>query len=214
MALFFLCNNLQIGGRKWYAGRQIDDTVDPAAAIRGAGGLLWPSGDAVVAAAATRAQARRRNGIPPASIAKDMMAAVESSMVTGGVAAGVQKVTTTIGFAQLTAAALTQSIALGTVLPANARILTRELRLATPFSGGAIGSTTASVGLAGGTEVVNAANVFTGAPAAQKGPDGVDPFELLPTGGQLQVTFTSTVANVNAATAGALTIDVMYIVAP
>ena len=143
-----------------------------------------------------------------------MLTAVQNGFANGGSVAGVQKVTATIGFAQLTAAALTMTLSLGALLPANARIISRELRLPTAFSGGAIASLTASVGIAGGSEVVNAANVFTGAPAAQKGPDGLDPNELLAAGGQLQVTFTSTVANVNAATAGSLTIDVMYIIAP
>ena len=214
MALFYLVNNLQIGTRRWWAGRPIDDTVDPAAAIRAAGGVLWPAGDAVVAAAALRAQFHRRNGVPPSQTADDMLAAVQSASATGGVVAGVQKVTGTFGFALLTTAGLTQSLSLGAVLPANARVITRELRLATAFSGGTIASMTASIGLAGGNEIVNAANVFTGAPAAQKGTDGADPFKLYAAGGQLQATFTSTVGNVNAATVGALVVDLTYIVAP
>ena len=215
MATFYLCNNVVTGTRRWFAGRLLNDQVDNVIAIRGAGGVLWPSSDPVVAAAAATATYRRTiHGAPPAITAKIMMTAVQNGFANGGTVAGVQKVTATIGFAQLTAAALTMSLPLGALLPANARIISRELRLATPFTGGTIASMACSVGLAGGSEIVTAANVFTGAPGAQRGVDGVDPFELFPTGGQLTVTFTSTVANVNAATAGSLVVDVMYIVAP
>jgi hypothetical protein len=56
MATFHLINKVHVFGRAFLPGTLIDDAVDPATAITDAGGRLYPSANATVAAAATIAR--------------------------------------------------------------------------------------------------------------------------------------------------------------
>jgi hypothetical protein len=62
MSTFYLMNTTYLGTAKYLAGRKIDDSMDPASAIRAAGGVLWPSADTSVAAAALVAQKAHAQG--------------------------------------------------------------------------------------------------------------------------------------------------------
>lgn len=79
MSTFFLVNTVVVSGTKVFAGDTINDAVDDATAIAAAGGLLWPSSDAVVAAAAARAVSARLNrGANEEVIDAIMQAAVDA----------------------------------------------------------------------------------------------------------------------------------------
>ncbi len=56
MATFYLINRTQVGTRVYNPGTLVDDAVDPAADITAAGGRLYPSANATVAAAAVIVQ--------------------------------------------------------------------------------------------------------------------------------------------------------------
>lgn len=62
MATTYLINRTQVGTRTYYPGTLVDDAVDPAADITAAGGRLYPSANATVAAAAAIAQALTASG--------------------------------------------------------------------------------------------------------------------------------------------------------
>lgn len=117
-----------------------------------------------------------------------------------------------ISLAQIVAlgAALTGTINLGPVTPSNFRLIDADVQVVTPISGGAIA--TATLSLSGGadavTSIVGATNVFTGAPAVGAA-TGTNPYPTRP-GQQLKANLTTTVGNLNAATAGALIVDVFY----
>ena len=139
-------------------------------------------------------------------------AAIDS--VAASVVANVGKRTVTIGQADLTDAVngQAQAINIGAVLPANARILFREVRLTAAFSGG--GATAVKVDI-GGTDadgIASQVDVFTGAAASQTGTDGVSPNALL-SGQQLTATFTPDAGHsLLNLTAGSVVIDVVYLV--
>jgi hypothetical protein len=80
MSLFFLMNNVTVKNSRLLAGTQVNDATDDAAAIRAAGGVLWPNGDAVVAAAAAIAQGLKLRGgaVDEAQLAAIMEAAATS----------------------------------------------------------------------------------------------------------------------------------------
>lgn len=122
-----------------------------------------------------------------------------------------RKLTLTVGHADLTAAALTQTINIGSAaLPSGAVIVGRSIVLGTAFSGG--GSSAASVDI-GGTDadcIVDGESIFTGATTAKAGTSGINPNGLLG-GQQLTATFISDV-NVALLDAGAVTIHVFYVV--
>lgn len=61
MAKFYLINTTQVGSTKYFAGDEIDDALDPKTEIEAAGGVCWPSADAIVAAMAALTQSKRQN---------------------------------------------------------------------------------------------------------------------------------------------------------
>lgn len=95
MATFILINNvLTADGVKHLASSTIDDTVTDAAAITAAGGLLWPTGNATIDAAAVKAQAAHINaGANEAQLESTMQTAVQAVQKATDVAA----TTTTAG---------------------------------------------------------------------------------------------------------------------
>ncbi len=63
MATYFLLNNVRLVTTQRWAGEKIDDAQEDVTKLTGAGGSIWPSSDAVVAAAAVIAtQVRARSG--------------------------------------------------------------------------------------------------------------------------------------------------------
>jgi hypothetical protein len=127
----------------------------------------------------------------------------------------IQKRTVTIGHADLTDAVNgeAQAINIGAVLPANARIIGRELTGLTEFSGGSVSAVTLSIGGTDADCIVAAQDVFTGAGVVSKeGTSGVNPNGNLG-GQQLKATFTPDAGHaLDALTAGAVTITVLFAV--
>jgi hypothetical protein len=117
----------------------------------------------------------------------------------------------TLAQIQALGASLTGDITILTA-PANFWLQNAEFQVGTPVSGGTIATATAS--LWGGTDAVTsilgACNVFTGAPTPIATP-GTNPYPKR--GGQaIKVRMTTTVGNLNAATAGALTVDILGLI--
>lgn len=61
MATFYLINTITVGTTKMLPGSLVDDAVEDSAAILAAGGSLWPTSNATIAAAALRAQNAHTN---------------------------------------------------------------------------------------------------------------------------------------------------------
>lgn len=59
MATYYLINTTIVGTTKYLSGDLLDSAVHPTTSIAAAGGILWPSADADVAAAAVIAQHQR-----------------------------------------------------------------------------------------------------------------------------------------------------------
>jgi len=125
----------------------------------------------------------------------------------------VRKITTTIGHADLTAAATTQAIAASSALPPGAQILGVNMRDYTPFTGGSISAVALDVGVTGGDvdAIVDGADVFAAAVDGQVASvtAGIAPFKRFAAATTLAFLFTAS-HNVSTATAGAVTIDVLY----
>jgi hypothetical protein len=122
-----------------------------------------------------------------------------------------KRIVRTILEAELTAAAATQQLALATI-PAGHMVLGVDIALTTPFTGGALSAVTMSIGTAAvPTLIVNAANVLAAAVVgkASTRPLGAAPQAYFPAAQALVAEFAGTGANVNAATAGALTITIL-----
>lgn len=114
----------------------------------------------------------------------------------------------------LTAAATTQTLDVGDV-PAGAQILGVGVALATPFTGGGITAFTMSLGTTGDDDaLIAAANIFAAAVdgEASTRPLGIAPNKRFAAKTTLKAKFDSTTANVVAATAGALTLRILYVV--
>lgn len=241
MSTWYLLNEVLVGASvgagggvvKHFPGEFVDDSKVSTAGIVAAGGILWPASDPIIAAAANLANnlLKLRGQGQSAKLSEQLLASALYSLAGGpggqllgpAVAAGntgqlgafVQKATLAVGFAQLTAAAATQALNLVPSVPVNARVVGRSLRIATAFSGGSLSNMVVSVGNATEpTAVINAQTVFTGTTGNIQGTTGPDPYLLVATAIPFQILFTATGANVNAATAGALVIDVLYAILP
>jgi hypothetical protein len=227
---------------KHFPGEFVDDTKVSTANIVAAGGILWPATDPIVAAAAalTNGLLKLRGQGQSAKLSEQLLASALYSLMGGpngqllgpAVAAGVagqigglvQKASLNLGFAAINGVAGTSTTvnvvaggppATTPALPANSRIIGREIRIATAFSGGAISAMTLSLGITGTTtQIVNAQTVFTGTTGNLAGTSGTDPQPFYAASTQLIATITSTGANLTALTAGALVLDVLYVVLP
>ncbi len=82
MATFFLLNTTQVGTTKHFPGEKIDDNQVDTTALQNAGGVLWASSDAVVAAAAAVAQQARLAGRNETELESIMAAAVSKVQQT------------------------------------------------------------------------------------------------------------------------------------
>ncbi|MGB0873595.1 MAG: hypothetical protein ACPGYP_10755, partial [Solirubrobacterales bacterium] len=129
---------------------------------------------------------------------------------------GIQKLSLTVGHADLTAAATSQVLAIGT-LPANSRIVGRSIALATPFTGGSVSACTVDIGSTGDADaVVDGANVLAAAVDGQASAitDGIAPNKHFASETTLNATFISASDNLVNLAAGACTIDILYIELP
>lgn len=135
-----------------------------------------------------------------------------SALLAGG--GQVQRRVVTVGHADLTAAAVSEAIAIGAALPANAHVLGVNVSLATPFSGGGATSCVVDIGSTGDADaLIDGANVFAAAVdgMASTRPLGIAPNKIFASSTQLNATFISDV-NVAALTAGSATIEVLFTV--
>lgn len=124
------------------------------------------------------------------------------------------KIVKTIAEADLTAAALSEALAIGGVLPSGARLVGWSLGegTLTLFSGGGATAATVKLGTAGDDDAIcTATSIFTGATGFPKtGTAGVLGFRGAPLGGeQVKATFTSDV-NVATLTAGSIIITLFF----
>lgn len=121
----------------------------------------------------------------------------------------------TIGHADLDAAALTQSLNIGTALPYPARLLGVSQGEGTfaAFSGGTVATATLKIGTGSDDDALRTAeDIFTGATGFPKsGTAGVLGYvgAPLPAGTQLKAKVTTTVDNVVSLSAGAVTVRVL-----
>ena len=126
----------------------------------------------------------------------------------------IQTRSVTITHTTLNAAALSQAINIGAVLPANSMILGANVAITTPTTGGGAASCTVDIGTAGDVDaIVDGANVFAAAVdgMASDRPLGIAPNKLfVAAGAQLIATVASDV-NVSLLTAGSFTITVTFV---
>lgn len=105
-----------------------------------------------------------------------------------------------------------ETIDLGTALPANARILGVNIKLTTPFTGGGNAAVTLDVGSSGDPDaLVDGADLFAAAVdgLASTVPRGIAPSKHFATSTQLTGTFVADVG-LKELTAGAGTVEVLY----
>ena len=130
------------------------------------------------------------------------------------------KRTVTIGHADLTEAVnnTSQAINIGATLPANARIVSVDMRALTVFTGGSVSAVTCDIGTSGDVDaLIDGADLQTtavdGGPATM--PKGVRPNKTFVSGGaQLIATFYPDSGHaLDALSAGSVTIDVFFVTA-
>lgn len=149
------------------------------------------------------------------------------TVIAEAVAAGAQAIAglpqkrrVTIGHADLTAAAngATQAVDIGAALPAGSRILGTEIKVTTPFSGGGLASCAIDIGTAGDPDAfVDGADVFSAAVDGESAtrPLGICPNKSFPAGVQLQALVIPDAGhNLVDITAGAVSVEVMFVVLP
>lgn len=126
-----------------------------------------------------------------------------------------QKRTVTVGHAALTDADTSQDVNIGAVLPANARIMGVSLHTVTAFAGGTVSALALDIGTSGDIDaLVDGADLFAAAVDGQAAsrPLGIAPNKLFASAGaQLVARFVSTGDNLVNLTAGAVTIDVLFV---
>lgn len=103
MAKFYLINTTQVGSTKYFAGDEIDDSIDPKADIDAAGGVCWASADTLVAAQAAIVQKLRANkSIDEAACNALMLAAASAQASATPDGFNIQAGTATLGSGTVT----------------------------------------------------------------------------------------------------------------
>lgn len=126
--------------------------------------------------------------------------------------AAIQKLEQVIEFSDLTAAAVTEAIALGT-LPATAYVLSHEIYIETLFSGASASACVLDIGGTDVDAIVDGHDVFTGAATGRLTGSTLGVHSEGYFGSQAMVaTFTATGDDVADLTAGKLTITIPYLV--
>lgn len=127
----------------------------------------------------------------------------------------IRKASLAIGHADLTDADNSQVVPFAETLPDNSRVLSVSVKLTTPFTGGTVSACTFDVGTTGDADaLIDGANVFAAAVDgyASTAPLGIAPNKHFATGPQINVTVANvgdTLANL---TAGAATVEILYVV--
>jgi hypothetical protein len=125
----------------------------------------------------------------------------------------IQTRTLTFGHADLTDADGSQTLNIGTALPANSMVIGVNIALATPFTGGGAGSVVCDIGSSGDADAIVAnADLFAAAVGGVVSslPTGIAPFKVFTSSTQLTATVDADV-NVDLLTAGAATITVSFV---
>ncbi len=142
------------------------------------------------------------------------LAKLGDAVATADAGVALQKRTVTVGHADLTDADTSQTISIGAVLPANARILGVAIHTVTTFAGGTATDLVVDIGTADDVDaLIDGADVFgtivDGQALAR--PLGIAPNKLFASAGaQLTATFVSTGDNLVNLTSGTCTIDVLF----
>lgn len=127
----------------------------------------------------------------------------------------IRKASLAIGHADLTEADNSQLVPFAAALPAQSRILSVSVKLTTPFTGGTVSACTFDVGTTGDADaLIDGADVFAAAVDgyASTAPAGIAPNKHFVTAPTLNVTVANagdTLANLSA---GAATVEVLYVV--
>lgn len=142
------------------------------------------------------------------------VARIATSAVLSDAGITLQKRSLTVGHADLTDADTSQTLSIGAVLPANARIVGVSIHNATAFAGGTVSALACDIGTSGDVDaIVDGADLFGTVVDGQAAtrPLGIAPNKLFASAGaQLIATIVSTGDNLVNLTAGAATIDVLF----
>ncbi len=131
---------------------------------------------------------------------------------------GYHKISKSVGFADLSVAAVTLAVAFDDEIPAGAIVVAASIDLPTDFAGGAISAVTVDVGDADVDRFINLTDIFTGAgPLTDSQADpgvGLDRSlagdAIIPAAVTPDLLFTATTADLDALTAGAMTANIYY----
>lgn len=178
----------------------------------GASAAAWGTVDLANVAAVTGVLPGANQALAVAGVSQGAVSAAQATAIDA--ALPVSKKTLTADHTTITTAGASQAINIGTALPANARIVGVDLHTYTAFSGGTVGDFTVDIGTAGDVDaLIDGADLFAaavdGGPATI--PKGIRPNKSL-SAAQLIATFMCGSDDVADATAGAITIDVLYTV--
>lgn len=212
MSQWYLLNKVTIGSRIVNPGTFYDDAVTSTASVLSAGGVLWPASDTTVATAAKSVQnAHQKRGMNAEEMERLMFVAALSGTRLG---AATQKMVVDIPLTTIQAQTSGTAFNVGAALPANARLISAEIDVVTPISGGTLSAVTAA--LQGGSDaagsILGAVSVFTGAAASNSKP-GSNPYPNRG-GQQLKMTLTTTGDTCANAAAGHLSLVVFYEIVP
>jgi hypothetical protein len=229
MATWYLLNTVTLGAAtpamppvgpntKFLPGHLIDDTQIASSVITAAGGILWPSADTTVAAAALVAQKfHNQRADNEAKLESIMLTAALASLRTGsgGIGSIMQKVTMDVPLATLKAKTSTTAFNIGSPLPANARLFAVDINVIQALTGtGPLTAATATVQNTGETAgaLIASQDIFTATGVFS--PAGSNPDFTSRGGQQLQMTVTTTGGTMAALTAGHVAVDAYYIQIP
>lgn len=215
MATAYLLNTVTIqkGGtsQKELAGSLIPDDASLQSALVAAGGVLAPTTDATVAAAAALAQnLHKQRGANEDALNSIMLAAAASSLTKSRPT----KIAVPLALAAIQAQTSGVAFNVGSALPAGALIIDSHINVITPVTGGTLSAMNAKVqntSETAGALLGNSAgtNVFAG--TGIKEDIGSNPYSARG-GQQLQMTLTATGDTLAHATAGSIELDIYYVV--
>lgn len=232
MSTYYLINTTRLGTRVLWPGTLFDSTVDDTSAIAAAGGRLYASGNATVAAAALIAQHIRQQAgslaeadavmISAAGVADAAIAAAATAAASAAVAGAAlthYSVTldfTTDAFSALSAGVKTKTKALGALglaLPANARFAGLVVGSGTfvGFDDATHGTYVVKVGSTTDDDAILAtANVAAGQTGFPKlGTVGVRGLLGFPLYAEVVNLILTSSVDLNTVTAGTLTVDLL-----
>lgn len=209
MSTLILINTTQItfqsANTKVWAGETVTNAAIQAELIAG-GGILAPATDPNLVAAQAVVAQKRHAGANEAACDQVMMAAYTTTPYLS------QPVHVSIAVPLATIQAQTSGTAfnVGSVLPTNAKLLSAEVDVVTPVSGGSLSAV--AMTLEGGSDaagsIIASTSVFTGASAVIATP-GSNPYANR-SGQQLKMKLSATSDTLANATAGSLVVNIVY----